>query len=124
MKDFINKMIAIEKRTAKERGAYNLFGLFKREGSSRWWDIIVAADWISDRQEAVGYLIDEMKKDFVTDDYLMISHVEVVTKIDPDLAYVTRLQSMYGVPQLLQCTVFNKDIKEAFLIAFKSPQAA
>src|SRR5271165_559963 len=46
--DLVEKMAAVRRRAAAERGEFDLFALFNRKapGAKDQWDLIVAAPWL------------------------------------------------------------------------------
>ncbi len=126
MKEIVNKLVEIEKKTSSERGEYNLFALFLREDSSNKWDILVSANWIShDKGVALKYLADNIQKNLTKAELLLIARIVIIEENNPALpALQQAIHVEHGSAEIKESNFFGLHIKHAFLITSRRSQAA
>lgn len=85
MNTFIENIKEVDKLISKEKGNFNLFGIFIREGLNGKWDILASADWISynNEGEALKYFIQKLKKKLSEDDIMKIASIILLEPKEP-----------------------------------------
>lgn len=125
MKELVSKFIEIERRTSSEKGEYDLFALFLREGSSDKWDILVAAEWISkNKQLALKYLSQIIQQSFNLNELLKISRIVIVEEDEPALPAIQQTVTCeHSSIEIKDSNFFGLEIKHAYLITSKRRNA-
>ena len=115
----------LEASIAARKGDFVLFALFLREGAPNRWDLLVAAPWLGeDQQAAVGYLVGEVKSVIGADALLSLSHIVVVDPYHAELQDFNRyVQVEHGDIEIRDRDIFGQTIKEAHVITSKRPAA-
>ena len=126
MKELLEKLKKIEKETSAEKGNYDLFALFLREGSPDKWDILVAAGWINgNNEEALKYLALKFQHSFTQNEFLKISRIVIIEENNPELPAIQHdINIEHGISEIKDATFFGLDIKHAIFITSRSRQAA
>ena len=121
MKEIVSKFIEIERKTSNEKGEYDLFALFLREDSSGKWDILVAAEWISeDKQRALQYLSQIVQQSFSPDELLKISRIVIIEEDEPALPAIQQTVTCeHSSIEIKDANFFGLEIKHAYLITSK-----
>lgn len=114
----------LESEIAARKGSFVLFALFLREDVPDRWDLIVSAPWISsDKQGAVGFLIDQIKSQLGAEDLTRLSRI---VPVDPEHVAVQdfnrAIQVEHGSVELRDRDIFGLSIKHAYVITSKSPE--
>lgn len=123
MKELLNKLMLIEKETAKERGGYDLFALFLREDAHDKWDIIIAADWLKDNKgEALQYVARKVQNILTADELFKISRIVIID--DPSSALPVLEQAVKttsnDATEIKDIVLFGLHIERAIIIATKN----
>src|SRR2546423_7817056 len=118
MKEIVDKLTEIEKKTSTEKGEYNLFALFLREDSPNKWDILVSAKWIDkDKGEALKYLGSNIQNTLNKNELLLISKIAIIEETNPALpALQQAIDVQHGLAEIKESNFFGLQIKQAFLI--------
>ncbi|MCY7352642.1 MAG: hypothetical protein LH606_18620 [Cytophagaceae bacterium] len=126
MKEIVDKLVEIEKRTSAERGAYDLFALLLREDSSDKWDIIDSSTRIIKYKcKALKYLADNIQRILTQNELLLISRIVIIEETNsalPALQQAMRVE--HGTAEVKESNFFGLQIKHAFLITSGRSQAA
>jgi hypothetical protein len=131
MKEFVQKLIKIEKEMSQEKGAFVIFALFMREDSLSLWDLVVCAPWTQgdEKSAALRYIVSKLKSVASTDEMVKLSHVAFVDKDNPGLL---ELQETFTLTQAIQHSTalvpvenFNgMNIERAYLITLAQAHSA
>lgn len=126
MKEIIDKLMAIEKETSIEKGAYILFAIFLREDSFNKWDILVSANWISNNKEiALKYLSEKIQLALTKNEFLLISRIVIIESSNPELQKVQQTISIeHGSVEIKDSNFFEVQIRHGFFVTSKKNQAA
>ena len=125
MKNIIEKLLKIERETSAEKGDYNLFALFIREGSSNRWDLLVSANWITKKTDVRHYLAKRMQASFEPGEIVHFSRIIIIEKDNPDLAELQEAVAIEHGSAELKCFDFSgQSIERAYLITSKRNEAA
>ena len=125
MNDVVEKFASLEAEIAEKRGDFSLFALFLREDVPDRWDLMVSAPWVApNKQEAVDYLIAEIKSHLGPQDLINLSRIVLV---DPDDVPVQALNKAFHVEhgrvEVRDSNFFGLPIRHAFIITSKRPDA-
>lgn len=123
--EWVNKLAALEKRIAQERGAFSLFALFQQEGGSFGkWDLVFAAPWADPNLiDALYYVGKILQASLTSQEMASISMIAPVPTQDPGVEEVLDSVSQeHGLAELRDKDFFGKPIKRAFVITAKNPQ--
>ena len=87
----LNKLVSLELALSKERGEFELFGIFMRTESQGKWDLIVAGPWLHSYERAsLQAVVDAMQKTLTPAELLEFSRVVVLDKGNPFLENLLR----------------------------------
>lgn len=125
MNEVVEKFASLEAGIAERKGDLSLFALFLREEVADRWDLVVSAPWVGqNKQEAVDYLIGEIKSHLGAQ-YLI--HLSRIVIVDPDEVAVQALNSAlqveHGRVEVRDSNFFGLPIRQAFIITSKRPDA-
>jgi hypothetical protein len=125
MKKIVQKLVEIEKETSKEKGEYDLFALFLREGSVHW-DIVVSAKWVSkNKWEALTYLSKKVQDILNVEEIVQISHIAI---LDHNLfevpEFLEDISVQHGSAQFKDEEFSGQQIERGYVITVNSNQAA
>jgi hypothetical protein len=128
MKQMIEKLAALERTIATEKGAFALFTLLLREDAEDKWDLLIAAPWLeTDKKDSLAYLTDKIRVQLTTQELLLLSRIVILEKGNPVLEALHRMvQVQHGMGEVRDSIVFGVPIKCAYLItsAEESPDMA
>lgn len=86
MKNLAEKALKVVQRLEKEKGAFDLFGIFLREDAPDVWDIVVAAPWLKGHTaENVAFIVNELNTTFTVPDWMNISRISILDQGKPTL---------------------------------------
>ncbi|MGH7717601.1 MAG: hypothetical protein ACREON_01995 [Gemmatimonadaceae bacterium] len=117
----VEKFIRLEKEIASERGGFALFGLFTREGSPHWWDLIIAAPWPESRSEAVEYVVGEIKSRLGSEEFMNLSRIVFINPADPSVQEINKIIRVeHGSAELRDYIFAEVPIEHAYIITSQS----
>jgi len=121
MKEIAEKLKEQEQVMAKEKGPFDLFALFLREDASGKWDLVVAAEWIEkNKQEALKYISDILKKTLSQTELVKLSRISIIDESNPALGALQSAMSVeHGMADIKDSNFFGLQIKHAYLITSK-----
>ena len=125
MNEIVEKFASLEAEIAQKRGDFSLFALFLREDAPDRWDLIVSAPWVGqNKDEAVDYLIAEIKSHLGPQDLVSLSRIVVVDSNDPPVqALANAFHVEHGRVEVRDSNLFGLQVKHAFIITSKRPEA-
>lgn len=117
MRAIVEKLMDIERQVAEEKGPFSLFALFLREDAPNVWDLVVSAEWVSDKYVTMGYIAEKVSKSLSSEEIIKISRIVVLDQNNPGLEAVLRaIQIEHGAAEVLGSNFFGLDIKHAYII--------
>ena len=124
MNEIADRFASLEAKLAETRGSFAFFALFLPEDSPDLWDLLVAAPWLGpNKQEAVEYLVNEIKSHLGPQELLNLSRIVVVDPDNPALQAVTKaIPVEHGRVEVRERTFFGLSIRQGFIIASKTPE--
>jgi len=119
MRDLAEKLRGLEQALAEEKGPFNLFALFLREGAPGVWDLVVAAEWIDDedQDQALIGLSKRVRAYLRPDEIMKISRVVIVETANPgvkDIAATVPVR--HGLAEVANRSFFGLEIKHGFVV--------
>ncbi len=125
MNEVVEKFASLEAEIAEKRGDFYLFALFLREDVPDFWDLMVSAPWVgTDKDEAVNYLIDEIKSRLGPQYLVSLSRIVLV---DPNAPPAQELAKAFHVEhgrvEIRDSNLFGLPIRHAFIITSRSSEA-
>lgn len=126
MKDMVDSLVRMEKKTSKSKGNYTLFALVLREDSPDVWDLVVSAPWIwTNRWKALKFLAGEMNKVLNPEDILKISKIVPMRKESPfEHAIHSMLAIEHAPAELKNCFINGIPVRHAFVITSRKQESA
>jgi len=118
MKEIVNKLRAIEREIAVEKGPFLFFALFLREDAPDLWDLMVAAPWITgDKPSALKYIAEKVKTGLEVDELLKISRIVLIEEKNQALeALQQAIHVEHGAAEIEDSNFWGLPIKHAYLI--------
>jgi len=118
MEEIIKHLIEVEKKIAKEKGDFKLFGLFLKEDAEGKWDLVVSASWAQENgRKSLAYIIREIQGKLKKEDLLKFSSVQVLEPEHPFVKVVNRaISTKHSSIELKHCYFNNILIKHSFII--------
>ena len=125
MNEIVGKFASLEAVIARKRGDFSLFALFLREDAPDRWDLLVAAAWASQSEdEAVEYLVNEIKSHLGSEELINLSRIIVVDPNNPRVQeFAKSFPVEHGRLEVRDRNLFGLPIKHAFIITAKRPEA-
>ena len=124
MNEIVDRFAFLEAKLSEARGSFSFFALFLPEDAPDYWDLLVAAPWLdSNEQEAVKYLVNEIKSRLGAQELMNLSRIVVVDPNHPSLQAVTNaIHVEHGRVEVRDSSFFGLPIRHAFIITSKSPE--
>src|SRR5690554_3830092 len=86
MTELVKKFRKIESLLSEEKGEFNLFALFLRDGSANKWDLLVSADWIEGNKPESLQIINEKIQEYLEKkELLKLSRIVLIDEDNPAL---------------------------------------
>lgn len=120
MKEIVEKLKGYEKTMAKEKGQFDLFGLFLRDDAPDKWDVLVAAEWIEkNKEESLKYIVDMVQKGFSKEEVMKLSRIVLINERSPVLEAIYRTIGGGRNIEIEDSNFFGLQIKHAYLITLR-----
>ena len=122
MKEIVEKLKGYEETMAKEKGPFDLFGVFLRDDAPDKWDILVASDWIeNNKEESFKYIVDMVQKGLSKEELMKLSRIVIINEKNPDLEELKRaiqraMHVEHGIAEIKDSIFFGLPIRHAYLI--------
>ena len=118
MSELANKLQLVEKQIATEKGRFNIFALFLREGAQDLWDVIVAAPWVvEDKKKALHYIVDKLRSSLSKEEMSSLSRIIIIEPQNPVLdAFQRAICIEHGMADISDSIFFGLKIKHAYVI--------
>jgi len=129
VKNFIKLVTQVKNDLIKAKGDFILFVLIKLDSSKRW-DIVVCADWLSSltERDAVSFIVNELKKKLTREDFVYFSRVVVLKKDEPFMAEIQHIINFANIDVfkngviLKNKTILHLNVKEMRVLYSKPNQ--
>ncbi len=115
----------METAIATRKGPFSLFALVLREDAPDRWDLVVSAPWLDQNfEDAVDYLVGEIKSQLGADTLVNLS---MIVPVDPSQASLQELnravQVEHGAIEVRDSLFLGVPIKQAFIITSQTLNA-
>jgi hypothetical protein len=123
---WLEKLMAMEREVAAEKGCFRFFALLLREDSPGKWDLLVSAPWLDANQsDGMSYLAKQVQTRLDTEELLSISRLVFIGKDNPGLQAILRtVHIQHGCTEIGNCrNYFGLEIKRACIITADETQA-
>ncbi len=119
MKEYINKIISIEKSLSIELGKFNLFALFEREDINDKWDILISMDIpLNKKNEVIERIHNEFLKELPNNFIINISRIVFLETINPIVQNLNNIANVeHGIIEIKDLIINNLKIKNALIIS-------
>ena len=124
MNEIVEKFASLEAEIAAKRGDFSLFALFLREDVPDRWDLMVSAPWVGpNKNEAVDYLVSEIKSHLGAEDLVNLSRIVLAdANYPPVQALAKAFHVEHGRVEVRDSNLFGLQVRHAFIITSKSPE--
>ncbi|MCI0489817.1 MAG: hypothetical protein L0229_24770 [Blastocatellia bacterium] len=121
MKKIIEKLAKLEESVAKEKGPFDLFGLFLREDGFDKWDLVASALWIEeDYSKALDYMTKKLNSILTTEELLKISKVVLINEFDERVRNIQKYIAVEHTPtELREANFFGLRMDMVYIITSK-----
>jgi hypothetical protein len=121
MSIFIDKLRALEKEIAQERGDFVLFALVQREETMPGrWDLLVSAPWFEKNEKAtLDYLAEKLNATLSAQEMIQISRIILFPPDDPRLQefkHRVKRPVVHGNVELSRWTFSNMPVSHAHIV--------
>lgn len=125
MNEMADRFASLERTLAEEKGAFELFALFLRDGAPDRWDLLISAPWLpSDRIEALDYIVARIKEHLGADALIRLSRIVIVRPEDLAKHPLSDVYSVeHGQLEVRDTQLFGLPIKHAFIITSQKLEA-
>lgn len=121
----VDKFIELEKAIASKKGDFALFALFAREDLPDRWDLVFSATWPKSPNEAIEYIVSEIKNHIGSQELTNLSRVVFVPPTDPPVQAINRAFHVeHGSAEVKDSNFFGLAIKHAYIITSRHVQSA
>lgn len=119
------KFAILEREISAERGPFTLFALLARDDLPDRWDLLVAAPWFSDQQQAVSLLVDAIKAKLGPEELVGLSRIVVAPSDAPAVqAFNQAFHVAHGIAEIKDSNLFGLAVRHAFVITSQRPTSS
>lgn len=105
---------------ARNRGPFELFGIFVKDEDIGKWDLLVAADWIeADKKKSLRYIIEMLVKGLSKEELKRISRVVLVKEGDQVYEVLSRAIGRARNTEIYNTVFYGWNIKYAYIITWQ-----
>jgi hypothetical protein len=118
MREYIDKIIEVEKKISEELGEFNLFVLFEREDIKDRWDILISMPFSEEmKNEIITKIHSELLKVLPNEAVIKLSRIVMFETSNPIVESFNMLAKVkHGNVEIKDSLVSNIRIKQALLI--------
>jgi hypothetical protein len=90
--DFMDKLVALEKAIAAEKGAFVLFAVVQREDVPDRWDLLLSAPWFGPKEaETLDFFVHRLRTTLTPQELVQISRIILFPPNDPRVHEIRQL---------------------------------
>jgi hypothetical protein len=114
----LDKLDRLKLALSRDKGAFDLFGVFLREDSPEKWDLVVAAPWLTpDERESFKTIADGLQSTLTREEVLQFSRIVILEKGNPFLeSVIARVSVEHGLSELDQTELSGVSIRRAYIL--------
>lgn len=121
----VDKFIELEKAISSKKGDFALFALFAREDMPDRWDLVFSATWPESENEAIEYIVAEIKNHIGSQELTKLSRIVFVDATDPPVQAINRAYHVeHGSEEVRNTNFFGLPIEHAYIITSRPIQRA
>lgn len=121
----VDKFIELEKAISSRKGDFALFALFAREDMPDRWDLVFSATWPESENEAIEYIVAEIKNHIGSQELTKLSRIVFVDATDPPVQAINRAYHVeHGSEEVRNTNFFGLPIEHAYIITSRPIQRA
>ncbi len=123
IKEIVKKLVDIEIKISDNKGPFNLFALFLRDGNDKW-DLLVSSEWIDkEKYESLRYIVSSLQEELIQEEILEIAGIEIIDHDNPilDSIYKT-IKTEHYIIEATNVQFFGFLIRSAYFITSKRPK--
>jgi len=117
--ELLDRYIAIERAIAELKGQpFRLFAVLGERDSPSGWEIVVSVDWENaSKRDIIETIGNEMRKQFVRQDYVSFSRIRVLDPSSPTVATIARQCKVNREVAVMQSINIQGLIYDGYIIA-------
>lgn len=120
IESIVEKLRGCEETMARQKGPFDLFGLFLRDEAPEKWDLLVAAGWIDkDKSGALRYIVDTVQKRLSREEMMRLSRVVLIDERNQAFAALAKAIGTARDSKIYNSSFFGFQIRYAHLIAWR-----
>lgn len=122
VKEMVVKLLNIEKEIAYNKGSFNLFALFLRDGENKW-DLLISSTWIDkEKYESLRYIASIIQRKLTKEELVEISGIEIVDHNDSALNEIyNSINVEHSIVEKTNRDFFGVMIHHAYIITSHNP---
>jgi hypothetical protein len=124
-RDFIHKLMAVERAIASEKGDFVLFALVQREEGIGLWDLLISAPWLGPKEaETLDFFARKLKEALTTDEMMRLSRIVLFPPDDPRVQQILQLvrpSVNHGHVELSSWALSSMPISHAHILTAAEP---
>lgn len=121
MNDLTEKIRAVERDIAAEKGPLNFFALLAREDLWDQWDVVVSASWARHDMETLRYLAEVLKRHLGPTGMVRLARMVVLDATEDPIRSLTETYDVeHGEVELNNPERFGLPVKHGYIITSRS----
>jgi hypothetical protein len=117
MSELAAKLLDVEQEIANDKGALNLFALFRREDLTDRWDLVVSGPWVKHDDATLRYLADAVKRHLTPAEMTTLARIVVLPAAEHPVRTITEsYQVEHGRVELSDAENFGLPVKHGYII--------
>lgn len=124
-RDFMHKLMAVERAIAAEKGDFVLFALVQREEGIGLWDLLISAPWLGTKEaEILDFFAHKLQETLTTDEIMRLSRIVLFPPDDPRVQQILQLVKPsvnHGHVELSSLALSNMPISHAHILTAAEP---
>jgi hypothetical protein len=124
-RDFIHKLMTVERTIAREKGDFVLFALVQRAEGIGLWDLLISASWLGTKEaEILDFFAHKLKETLTTDEIMRLSRIVLFPPDDPRVQQILQLVKPsvnHGHVELSSWALSSMPISHAHILTAAEP---
>ena len=124
-RDFIHKLMTVERTIAREKGDFVLFALVQRTEGIGLWDLLISASWLGTKEaEILDFLARKLKETLTADEMMRLSRIVLFPPDDPRVQQILQLVKPsvnHGHVELSSWALSSMPISHAHILTAAEP---
>src|SRR5665213_865159 len=114
----VSKLMLLKREIESERGPVSLFGLFLRENSAGYWELLIAAPWASSQNwDDLTYLSQKVTARLKKSEMMVLSRIEIIDDENPWLDEALRTLDVDDhLTMVRNVDLFGHEMKQAYVV--------